>query len=141
MPVSAAPPPAIVVDHAIVRPVAKGLMTTAGYMTLRNTGAVEDTLVAAHCACARTVEPHETMAMPMPGQPLPKDAVGSAIMHMGSSGPVTIPAHGAVTFAPGGRHLMLVGMTRPLAAGETVRMVLTFKHAGAVPAAFIAGEP
>jgi hypothetical protein len=37
-----------------------------------------------------------------------------------------------VALAPGGLHVMLIGLTRPLAAGERVPLTLRFERAGAV---------
>jgi hypothetical protein len=41
-----------------------------------------------------------------------------------------------VTFAPGGRHLMFLGLRAPLKQGEQVPVTLKFEHAGAVKVAF-----
>lgn len=40
--------------------------------------------------------------------------------------PLTIPAHGYVNFVPGSYHLMLEGLRRPLAIGDTVTLQLRF---------------
>ena len=45
---------------------------------------------------------------------------------------IVIPAGGTVTLEPGGYHVMLVGLTGDLAAGQVVRLTLTFKAAGAI---------
>lgn len=41
-----------------------------------------------------------------------------------------IPARSKVTFRPGGLHVMLEGLTAPLKAGTTIKLTLTFAHAG-----------
>jgi copper(I)-binding protein len=41
-----------------------------------------------------------------------------------------IPAGGTLQLAPGGKHVMLIGLTAPLAVGDTVALTLTFTHAG-----------
>ena len=40
---------------------------------------------------------------------------------------VTVPAWGKVTFSPGGKHIMLVGLTRSPKVGETVNVTLKFE--------------
>jgi copper(I)-binding protein len=51
-----------------------------------------------------------------------------------------IPAGGKVVLAPGGLHLMVMGLKAPIKAGEQVQMVLTFERAGAVKTAFTVVE-
>jgi periplasmic copper chaperone A len=41
---------------------------------------------------------------------------------------VPIPAHGSVALAPGGTHVMLMDLARPLKVGTTVEMTLTFDN-------------
>ena len=41
-----------------------------------------------------------------------------------------LPAGQAVTLKPGGYHIMLTGLTRPLKEGETVSLTLSFAKAG-----------
>jgi copper(I)-binding protein len=41
-------------------------------------------------------------------------------------GGVVIPAGGAATLEPGGDHVMLMGLTEPLLAGQTVSITLSF---------------
>jgi copper(I)-binding protein len=38
----------------------------------------------------------------------------------------------SVRLRPGGRHVMLEGLRRPLAAGDSLRAVLRFRRAGAL---------
>lgn len=55
------------------------------------------------------------------------------------SEPLVIPAHGTFELAPGGNHLMLMGLHQPIKAGESIDVTLEFKDGsevdlGAVPA-------
>lgn len=43
-----------------------------------------------------------------------------------------IPAHGRAAFAPGGNHVMLMGLVAPLKAGDLVPITLTFAGQGTV---------
>ena len=115
--------PAIVITDARVRPVPASLPMTAGYFTMRNTAATPDTLVSAKCDCAAEVSAHETNEM-------------GGMSSMRASGTVAIPAYGSVVFTPGGRHLMLMGVKGGVKPGQTVRMTLTFAHAGKITAPF-----
>lgn len=112
---------AIVVSGAWSRP---AVDTGVVYATIRNNGARPEVLVGASSPLARAVELHESMAMPMPAgtmQGMPSDAMG-----MKPVGRVVIPPHGALTLKPGGYHLMLLGLRRPLRSGEHVPVVLHF---------------
>jgi copper(I)-binding protein len=66
--------------------------------------------------------------------------MSGSMMTMAPAGPVTIPAHGRVEFAPGGLHVMLMGVKRPLVDGHRQVMTLTFAHAGRVEASFAVRE-
>jgi len=101
--------------------------TTAGYLTIVNHGKTADRLVSASCTCAASVSIHE---MKMTGSVASMKAVAS----------VAIPAGGKVTLAPGGLHLMVMGLKAPIKAGATVEMVLTFEKAGAVKTPFEAED-
>lgn len=92
----------------------------AGYTTIVNTGNSADQLWSAASPATVTVEIH-TMTMDggvMRMRPLP--------------GGIAIPASGTVKLAPGGYHLMLIGLKAPLVAGTLVPLTLTFAKAGAV---------
>jgi copper(I)-binding protein len=96
---------------------------TAAYLTIANGGAKPDRLMSAACACAAKVEIHVMQEM-------------KGMMMMGDAGPVEVPAHGKVTFHPGGRHLMLTGLKEPLLDGGQQEITLVFEHAGKVTASF-----
>ena len=42
-----------------------------------------------------------------------------------------IPAGGTLELKPGGKHIMLIGLTAPLVAGEKIKVTLNFEKAGA----------
>ena len=45
---------------------------------------------------------------------------------------IELPAQGTATLAPGGKHLMLIDLQRPLRAGEQREGILLFRDAGEV---------
>lgn len=59
-------------------------------------------------------------------------AMSEGSTSMSTLGSVTIPAHRRVSFVPGHDHLMLQGLTRKLAVGQTVVVNLRFRHAGII---------
>jgi copper(I)-binding protein len=53
-------------------------------------------------------------------------------MRMREAGPLEVPANGKLTLAPGGLHIMLMGLKKPLAAGSSFPLTLQFEKAGEV---------
>jgi periplasmic copper chaperone A len=95
----------------------------AGYMTIRNGGSTAVRLTGGESPASRSVEVH-SMAM------------DNGVMTMRPvEGGLEIPAGGAVELKPGGLHLMLVGLQKPLVAGESVKVTLTFDSGLRVDAA------
>jgi len=94
--------------------------TGAAFMMIANSGDAADRLVAAKSDVARTVEIHE---MRNEG-----DVMKMAPLADG----LELPAGATVELKPGGYHIMLIGLTRDLKAGESFEMTLTFEQAGDV---------
>lgn len=90
-----------------------------GFLTIRNTGPEADRLVAASSPAAARVELHTSLRE-------------GDIMRMRPVESIPLPAGGSVALAPGGLHMMLMGLTRPLAVGQTVPVTLRFERAGQV---------
>jgi copper(I)-binding protein len=84
----------------------------AGYMVLQNNGAADAVLTAASSPSCGMLMLHQS-----------QDESGMAMMM--DVGTITIPAHGSISFAPGGYHLMC--MAPNMKPGGTVTMVLTFQ--------------
>lgn len=114
----------IQVGKAWARPAAQG-GNGAGYAVISNSGSEADKLTAVASPVAARVEIHETMVMN-----------GQAMMHPRPGG-LAIPAGGAASLKPGGLHLMMMGLKRPLKAGEHFPMVLTFQKAGKLTVDFV----
>lgn len=86
------------------------------YLTLKNTGPV-DRLVSGSSPVAERTELH-TMSM------------DGGVMKMRPLPAIEVPAKGVVVLKPGGLHVMLVGLKRPLKEGERISLTLTFEKAG-----------
>ena len=117
----------ITVEKPWARATPKGAAVAAGYLTIRNRGVVADKLTGGSADFAAAVEVHE-MSM--------KDGVMTMRQLVGG---LEIPANGAVTLAPSGYHLMFQQLKRQLAKGETVKVMLTFEHAGSFVIEFPVG--
>lgn len=91
-----------------------GGATSAVYMTLSNPSAASDRLVSAKTDVAHSVEIHETR---MEGDVMRMQQV---------EGGIETPAGGQVELKPGGLHIMLIGLTRDLAVGDTFPVTLEF---------------
>jgi periplasmic copper chaperone A len=92
---------------------------SAAYMQIRNGSGTADRLVRASSDVATTVEIHNVIMENDVAQMRPVEAID-------------VPANGSVELRPGGYHVMLLGLTRDLTPGETVRLTLTFERAGDV---------
>jgi len=92
----------------------------AGFLTLHNRGRQADRLLSATSPRSGRVEIH-TMTMEggvMRMRPLPNG--------------IAVPAGGTIGLAPGGNHLMLIGLKSPLKRGERVPVTLRFARSGTV---------
>lgn len=114
------------VEAAWSRPAAQGT-TGAGFMTLANPDAKPDALVGAQSPLAREVQIHQS-------------SMKAGIASMQRLDRVPLPAGGRVTFAPGGYHLMLMGLTKALKAGDAVPVTLIFASGARVKASFVVGS-
>jgi copper(I)-binding protein len=116
----------ITISERVVRASIGSAPNSAAYMIISNANNRPDRLMSASCACAAKVEAHATHEMKgMPG-----------MMTMEALGPVVIPAHGSVSFRPGGMHLMLTGLKEKLVDRGSQDITLVFEHAGRVTADF-----
>ena len=113
-PSSKAATPLLVVDGAWIRPAVPGQQATGGYMRL--TAARDLSLVGFSTPVAAEAQLHE-MAM-----------VGD-VMTMREARPVALPAGQVVALQPGNgqRHLMLMGLRKPLKEGDQVRLTLKLR--------------
>lgn len=109
---------AITIENARIGAPAPGASVAAAYFTIRN-GGQADQLVAASSPAAASLELHET-----------RNERG--MMRMARLENVDLPSGGAVEFAPGGRHVMLIGLTQTLVEGSSFPITLTFRTAGAI---------
>jgi copper(I)-binding protein len=92
----------------------------AAYFTITDTGDEADVLVSA-------------TATPAAQTALMRESTNDGAESMTAvTGGLPIPAHGQVTLAPGGYHLMLTNPAASLKQGDIVTLSLRFEHAGTV---------
>ena len=113
----------ITIDKPWARATPKGAEVGAGYLTIHNNGAAPDKFTGGAADFA-AVEVHE---MSMAGGVMKMRELKDGLV---------IPAHGTVTLAPNGYHLMFTHLAHPLTTGDTVKATLNFEHAGPVEVEF-----
>lgn len=104
----------------IVEPWARASLAgrnSAAYMTIVNHGAEKDELIAASSPVARVVELHTHI-------------MDGGVMRMRQVEAIEVNAGEPAVLRPGGLHVMLIGLTRDLKAGESIPLTLRFRNAG-----------
>ncbi|MFQ3787920.1 copper chaperone PCu(A)C [Halomonas sp. A29] len=104
----------LIVEEAQVRAVPPGSQASAAFMTLHNPGEQDVVLVAAESPAAEVAELHNHENV-------------DGVMQMRQVPQIVVPAGGRAELAPGGLHLMLIGLTAPLVEGEPVEIELSFE--------------
>lgn len=110
----------VTVDHAWARATPGGAKTGAVYMTITNNGSEAERLIGGASPDAATVQVHEMKV------------VNNVMQMREVPGGLAIPAHGTVTLKPGSYHVMLIGLKKPLKAGDAVPLTLRFDKAAAM---------
>lgn len=103
--------------------------TSAIYMTIASEQGDALTAASVPADIAGMTQIHETMG-----------GEGHGEMKMQEVDRIEIPAGGSVELEPGGYHVMLMKLARPIAAGDRVPVTLTFERAGEVTADALARE-
>jgi copper(I)-binding protein len=93
-----------------------GAKVGAGFMQLKNAGAA-DRVIGASSPVAGRVEMHVTVRE-------------GEVMKMREVNAFDLPAGGTYELKPGGAHLMLMDLKRPLKKGETVPLTLKLEKGG-----------
>ena len=115
------------VDRAWSRPAAAGA-NGAGYMSITNHGNTADTLKSVETAVAKKVEIHKT-------------SMTNGVMSMKrQDAGLPIGPGETVIFAPGGNHLMLIGMAKASKAGDLLPATLVFTSGARIKIDFPVGN-
>lgn len=102
-------------------------MNGAGFVNLTNRGKAADRLMAVESTAARKVELHRSSM-----------ANGVASMQRQDQG-IALPAGQTVTLAPGGYHVMFIGLARTLKTGDKVPATLVFQSGAKLKVEFAVG--
>ena len=105
------------VTKAWSRPTGQRTMSGVIYLTITNTGKEADTLTGIHSPAAEMTMLHETVRR-------------GEMASMNHIEELVIPAGKTVTFEPGGHHIMLMRLEKPIASGDLVPVTLTFSKSG-----------
>ncbi|MFN7065307.1 MAG: copper chaperone PCu(A)C [Aquificaceae bacterium] len=107
--------PKIEVKDAWVREVPPTSKMSAAYMIIENGGKEVDKLVDVSSNASQITEIHETVEGKMRRVKV-----------------LEVPAGSKVELKPGGYHIMLINLSRPLKEGDKVEMTLKFEKSGEV---------
>lgn len=111
---------ALKIGHPWARATAATAPAGGGFLVVTNTGTTPDRLISARSPAAGLVQIHE---MKMEGTVMRMRELEKGL---------EIPAGATVTLAPGGFHLMMMGLKEPLAQGTKVPLTLVFEKAGKI---------
>ena len=109
----------IEIEHPWARATADGATNGAVYLVLDNEGKAADRLVSAASPAAAKVQLHAHID-------------DNGVMRMREINAIDLAPDATVKLAPGGLHLMLLGLVEPLKKGKAFPLTLTFEKAGAV---------
>ena len=113
-------------EHPWTRATPPGAKTGAGFMQLKNAGAA-DRVVGASSPVAGRVEMHITVRE-------------GDVMKMREVKGFDVPAKGSFELKPGGAHLMLMDLKRPIRKGEKVPLTLKLEKGGELKLELVAEE-
>ena len=120
IPALAQPSSAIEIVQPWARATPGGAQTGAIYLTIKNSGDTSDQLLREVSPVAQKAQVHQT-------------SLSNGVMKMRELAQgIQAPAKTSVVFKPGSYHIMLIGLKKPLKAGQSIPLTLTFKKAGDV---------
>ena len=116
------------IEHPAVGITALETTFNDNYFVGRCSGIDDGTLIGASSPIAAAVEIHQT-------------TMENDVMRMTPVDVMVIPAQGQVEFAPGGYHVMLVGLVEPLVIGDTFEITFLFEELGELLVMVEVSEP
>lgn len=111
----------MMINDAYARTAMKGAKSGAAFMQIMNHTDSDDRLIGASSEIAKKVELHTH-----------KDIGDGVMKMMHVKEGFAIPAGGMHALARGGDHVMFMGLTQDMIAGESVEVTLTFEKAGEI---------
>lgn len=111
---------ALHIGHPYARATVPGQPSGGAFLSIENTGKDADKLIGVSSPAAKSAEIH-TMSM------------DGNVMKMREVGEIELAPAATVDMKPGnGYHIMLIGLTQPLKAGDKFPLTLTFQKAGKI---------
>jgi copper(I)-binding protein len=117
----------LTIEHAWIRTPPPGAMMLAGYATLRNDGDAPLTISGADSTAFGSVSLHQTVS-------------DGGVERMRALGEFRLAPGESVTFAPGGKHLMLMRPQKDFAAGESAAIHMATTSGDGATATFVVGD-
>jgi|GEM_PF-480917 len=115
---------ALIIHHPWSRVTPGGAGIGVGFMTITNSGKSADRLLGASARIAKRVSVHSMTMI-------------KGVMRMRAvKGGLEIKPGETVKLAPGGYHLMFMGLRRPIVKGKPFKATLRFQNAGEVAVGF-----
>ena len=120
--------PSIQIEKPWARATVAAQTVGGGYFEMENVGKIDDALIGVKTPVSKTTELH-TMSM------------DGGVMRMRQVPKILLPAGKTVELAPGGLHLMFMGLKpEGLKMGEKFDATLVFEKAGDVKVSFVVGN-
>lgn len=107
----------IEVDHVWARASTMVSKAGAAFLTITNTGNVDDKLIGAKATVSKKTEIHTHIH-------------DNGIMKMRKVDFIDVPANNTIKLKPGGDHVMFMGLNQPLAENSQFPVTLIFEKAG-----------
>lgn len=105
--------PRILIQDAYIRGLPPGQTTTAAFMQITNASDKAVTLKNMHSDAAETIELHQSI-------------MENGTMKMRQIKDFQLEARASATFEAGAKHIMFLGLKKPLSEGDTVKLKLCF---------------
>jgi hypothetical protein len=105
----------LIIENPYARATPPNATNSAIFMTIKNTGNEDRTLVSASTSIANKVELHTVIKT-------------DGMMKMREVNAIEVPKNKEVMLQPGGLHIMLFDLTQPLTEDEFIDVTLNFKN-------------
>jgi len=105
----------ISISDARARAVPPGADISAAFMNVKNNAATDLAILGADSSVAESVELHS-------------NSMADGKMKMRRIDQIELAANSEVALQPGGLHIMLIGLRRPLVEGETIELTLNLSN-------------
>ena len=111
-----------IVGEGSVRSTPTGQHVTAAFFGVENKSDTPHYLTAVKSTLSKNMVLHRTVQE------------GKDMMSMKPVAKLEIPAHGKLTLQPGGNHVMMMDLEKPVTVGERVTLMLVFEDGSELPA-------